>query len=54
MLRDLLVLRANYVTGRWNVAPVENAETIHGSDVLSAKNGSDAKLRRRIVDVAQK
>ncbi|KAG8685094.1 dolichyl-phosphate beta-glucosyltransferase, partial [Ceratobasidium sp. 423] len=58
MLRDLLVLRANYVTGRWRVVRVEKAE-VNGSSVgnghvTSALGTSDVNLRRRAVDASQK
>ncbi|QRW17442.1 glycosyltransferase family 2 protein [Rhizoctonia solani] len=57
MLRDLLVLRANYVTGRWKVVRVDNAQT-NGSagngHVTDLENKSAANLRRRVVDATQK
>ncbi|EUC56006.1 dolichyl-phosphate beta-glucosyltransferase [Rhizoctonia solani AG-3 Rhs1AP] len=46
MLRDLLVLRANYVTGRWKVVGVEKAEEDGNGHVSSAVNAS-GNLRRR-------
>ncbi|CAE6435812.1 unnamed protein product [Rhizoctonia solani] len=57
MLRDLLVLRANYVTGRWKVVRVEKAEakgSVGNCHVTNVTTGSDAKLRRRVVDATQK
>ncbi|KDN33818.1 hypothetical protein RSAG8_13091, partial [Rhizoctonia solani AG-8 WAC10335] len=56
MLRDLLVLRANYVTGRWKVVRVEKDEVDSGSvgngHVTSANKSGN--LRRRAVDGSQK
>lgn len=58
MLRDLLVLRANYVTGRWQVVRGENAAVNGGSvgngHVTDAANKSDGNLRRRAVKASQK
>ncbi|CAE6533991.1 unnamed protein product [Rhizoctonia solani] len=58
MLRDLLVLRANYVTGRWKVARVEKAKAEGGSvgngHVTTALSKSDTNLRRRVADAPQK
>ncbi|KAJ1307105.1 hypothetical protein OPQ81_001223 [Rhizoctonia solani] len=58
MLRDLLVLRANYVTGRWQVAHPETAKvndtTRENGHVTTAVNKPDANLRRRAVDASQK
>ncbi|KAF8676954.1 Glycosyl transferase family 2 [Rhizoctonia solani] len=57
MLRDLLVLRANYVTGRWKVVRVHNAqanESAGNGHVTDLENKSAANLRRRVVDATQK
>ncbi|CAE6452225.1 unnamed protein product [Rhizoctonia solani] len=50
MLRDLLVLRANYVTGRWKVVRVEKAEvngSVGNGHVTSATSKPDSNIRRR-------
>ncbi|CAE7145636.1 unnamed protein product [Rhizoctonia solani] len=55
MLRDLLVLRANYVTGRWRVARADEAEIdspVGNGHVTSANKSGN--LRRRAVDASKK
>lgn len=58
MLRDLLVLRANYVFGRWKVVQVDDTSTdsdVRNEHVTSKSSAvKDSKPRRRTANGSQK